>query len=156
MSSKAARRRDSKKASKSTRAWPIEVTKQEFDRFLYGYATNICSTDVKEHLISIRLVEKLQDPDVTEQHGPTEAEIEEAEKTGGLAWPTHKLAVPAHTFLFEEDEKDLILRRLEKNIGRVPPALGAEFEVLRQKFIEAESIEVSPPDEEPEPEEVEP
>ena len=160
MSSKAARRRD-KKASKSTRAWSIEITKEEFDRFLYGYATNICSTDVKEHLVSLRLVEKLQDPDVTEKHGPTEAEIEEAEKTGGLAWPTHKLAVPEHTFLFEEDEKDLVLARLEKNIARVPPALGAEFEVLRQKFVTAEPIDLTPPAaeqaeeqaEEPEPEE---
>ncbi len=154
MSSKTARRREAKaKASKSTRAWPIPVTKPEFDRFLYPYGTNIASKDVKEHLVSLRLVEKLTDPEITEENEPTQAVIDEAEEKGEMWWPTHKLAVAEHTFSLDEDEKKLLLSRLEKNIGRVPPAIGAEFEVLRQKVIEAESIDLEPPeDEEEEPE----
>ena len=147
MSSKSARRREAKK-SKSTRAWPIEVTAYEFDNFFYPYGTNVASKDVKEHLVSLRLVEKLTDPDITEAHEPTEEQLEEAEEKGEMVWATHTLAVDAHTFLFEEDEKRLALQRLEKNLGRVPPALGAEFEVLRQKFIKAESIDLAPPSEE--------
>ena len=150
MSSKSARRREAK-ASKSTRAWPIEITKLEFDRFFYPYGTNVASKDVKEHLVSLRLVEKLTDPAITEEHDPTNAEIEDAEEKGEMWWPTHKLAVDEHTFLFEEDEKRLALDRLEKNIGRVPPALGAEYEVLRQKFITAEWIDLAPTVEDEEP-----
>ena len=142
MSSRAARRREAK-ASK-TRAWPIEVTRAEFDHFFYPYGTNVASKDVKEHLVSLRLVEKLMDPDITEEHPPTDDQLEEAEEEGEMVWATHTLAVDVHTFLFEEDEKRLALDRLEKNIGRVPPALGAEFEVLRQKFIKAESIDLAP------------
>jgi hypothetical protein len=133
------------------RAWPIEVTRLEFDRFFYPYGTNVASKDVREHIVSLRLVEKLQDPDVTDQHDPSQDVIDEAEEAGEMWWPTHTLAVDQHTFLFEEDEKKLALNRLEKNIGRVPPALGAEFEVLRQKFIEAESIDLAPPVEDEEP-----
>lgn len=142
MSSRAARRREAK-ASK-TRAWRVEVTASEFNRFLYPYGTNVASKDVKEHLVSLRLVEKLMDPDITEEHPPTDDQIEEAEEKGEMVWATHTLAVDVHTFVFEEDEKRLALNRLEKNIGRVPPALGAEYEVLRQKFIEAESIDLTP------------
>ena len=130
------------------RAWPIDVTKNEFDRFLYPYGTNIASKDVKEHLVSLRLVEKLQDPAITEEEGPTPDEIYEAGEKGEMVWATHTLAVDEHTFLFEEDEKRLMLSRLEKNIGRVPPAIGAEFEVLRQKVVTAEPIDLAPPVEE--------
>ena len=153
MSSKAGRRKT--KASKSTRAWPIEVTKLEYDRFLYPYGTNIASKDVKEHLVSLRLVEKLQDPTITEQIDPTRDQLYEAEEKSEMVWPTHKLDVDEHTFLFEEDEKRLLLSRLEKNIGRVPPAIGAEFEVLRQKVVKAEPIDLAPPVEELEQEPVE-
>lgn len=154
MSSKSERRRKTK-ASKSTRAWPIEVTKAEFDRFFYPYGINIASKDVKEHLVSLRLVEKLQDPTITEQIDPTRDQLYNAEESGEMVWPTHKLAVDEHTFLFEEDEKRLLLSRLEKNIGRVPPAIGAEFEVLRQKVIAAEPMDLAPPVEEDEEESVE-
>ncbi len=147
MSSKTSRR---KKGSKSTRAWPIEVTAAEFDDFLWNYGTNIASKDVKEHLVSLRLVEKLQDREFTDAHDPSQGVIDEAEEKGEMWWPTHTLAVDTHTFLFEDDEKRLALARLEKNIGRVPPALGADFEVLRQKFVKAESIEVAAPPEESE------
>ena len=58
-------------------------------------------------------------------------------------WLVYRLAVDEHTFLFEEDEKRLLLSRLEKNIGRVPPALGFEFEILRQKVIEAEPFDLA-------------
>jgi hypothetical protein len=137
------------------RAWPIDVTKPEFDRFLYPYGTNIASANVKEHLVSLRLVEKLQDPAITKQSDLAQNAIDEAEEKGEMAWATHKLAVDEHTFLFEEDEKRLMLSRLEKSIGRVPPALGAEFEVLRQKFVKAEPIDLAPPVEEEEEEEEE-
>ena len=131
------------------RAWPIEITKPEFDRFLYPYGTNVASKDVKEHLVSLRLVEKLQDPTITEQHDQTPDEIAESEEKGEMWWPTHKLAGEEHTFVFEEDEKKLILARLEKNVGRVPPAIGYEFELLRQKFLNAEPIDITPAKEEP-------
>ena len=150
MSSKTRRRKT--EASKSTRAWPIEVTKLEFDRFFYPYGINIASRDLKEHLVSLRLVEKLHDPTITEQVDPTQDQLYAAEESGEMVWATHRLAVDVHMFLFEEDEKRLMLSRLEKNIGRVPPALGAEFEVLRQKVVTSEAIDLAPPIEEPEEE----
>lgn len=131
------------------RAWPIDVTKNEFDNYLYPYGTNVASKDVKEHLVSLRLVEKLQDPEVTEAIPPRQDEIDKAEESGEMVWGMHKLAADEHTFLFEEDEKRLLLQRLEKNVGRVPPAIGYEFELLRQKFLNAEPIDITPAKEEP-------
>ena len=131
------------------RAWPMELTKPEFDKFFYQWVTNICSKDETEHLVSLRLIEKIQDPAFTERHDPHDEEIEEAEAKGELWWPKYKLKSPSHKFTFEEDEKRLALKRLTANIGRVPPGCAAEFEVVRQKLIQAEPIDVTPPEDEP-------
>ena len=146
-SSRKARRRQ--KGSNTMRAWPIDVTENEFNSFLYPYGTNIASKDVKEHLVSLRLVEKLQDPEITKKAEISQDKIDAAEEAGEMVWAMHKLAVPEHTFLLEEDEKRLLLQRLEKNVGRVPPAIGYEFELLRQKFLNAEPIDITPAKEEP-------
>jgi hypothetical protein len=126
------------------RAWPIELTKYEFDRFFYNYVTNVCSEDAAEHLVSLRLLEKIQDPKLVERHDPPQSEIDRVEATDGFWWPTYKLAHPTHTFLLEEDEKRLALKRLEANIAHLPPRAGIEFEVVRQKLVNAEQIDVTP------------
>ena len=126
------------------RAWPIELTKSEFDNYFYRYVTNVCADGVPEHLVSLRLVEKIQDPEVTERHDPPQEEIDEKEGKGELWWPKYKLSVPSHEFMFEEDEKRLVLKRLDANIGHVPPGVAAQFEVVRQKVITAEPIDLTP------------
>ena len=132
------------------RAWPIELTKDEFDRYFHKYVSNICSKDEAEHLVSLRLLEKIQDPVVTVRVNPVQSKIDEAEESGELWWPSYRLAADSHTFWFDEDEKRLAEKRLENNLGRIPPVLGHEYEALRQKLIGAEPVDLTPPsDDEP-------
>ncbi len=130
--------------SKTTRAWPITLTREEFNRFFYKYTTNACADGVPELHISNRLIEKLQDPEIAERHEPTQ-EVKDAADAANEFWvPWYRLYADSHTFLLEQDEKRLALARLDKNIGRLPPALGMEYEVMRQKLVQAKPIDVTP------------
>ena len=131
------------------RAWPVEITKREFDRFFYKFVTNVTSGPEAEHLVSMRLTEKLQDSSATHPKDPPQKEIDEAEAKDEFWWPLFKLNEPSHRFLFEDDERRLALKRLNINIKHIPPGVAAEFEVVRQKVIKAEPIDLTPPSEEP-------
>lgn len=130
------------------RAWPIELTKPEFDRIFYRHVTNVCAENVEESLVSIRLLEKIEDPEFVDATDPSQDVIDKAEAADEPWFPLYKLAIPVHIFHFEEDEKDLAVKRLEANIGRLTPRLGAEFEIVRQKLITAEPIDLTPAAEE--------
>ena len=142
-------RKSRRPKSKSTRAWPIELTKPEFDKFFYPFTTNVTSGPEQEHLCSMRLVEKLQDPEVSYPKDPPQEDIDKAEEKDDFWWPSYKLIGESHTFLFEEDEKKLALKRLDINIKHIPPGIAAQFEVVRQKVIEAKPIDVTPTDDDP-------
>ena len=123
----------------------IEVSKLEFDEFLFPFITNSQAESDKEREVAIRVLRILGDSEYTVEETIRDEVREQAAKLDKHIWAGRKLAEDEHTFSFEEDEYNLVKKRLIDAIPNVNIIALADFGPLVDKFKEAEKYVVDSP-----------
>lgn len=123
----------------------IEVSKLEFDEFLFPFVTNSQAENDKEREVAIRVLRILRNPDYTVEETVRDEVRERATKLDKHIWVGRRLSDDEHTFTFEEDEYQLVKKRLIDAIPNVNIIALDDFGPLVDKFKEAEKYVVDSP-----------
>ncbi len=108
----------------------LTFTAHLFRNFVFPYVGASSVKDVSEWDTQLRLIKKLKDPALTVQVELTDAE-REAEAQGQVVYRFYQLREEKGTFQLEEDERDLLKRRIEDNRTRVNAIAAEDFDELR-------------------------
>jgi hypothetical protein len=123
----------------------ITVSKLEFDEFLYPFVTNSNAENDKERECAIRVLRLLKDDDYTVEETVSDERRAAFTKIDKHMWVGRKLADDEHTFSLEEDEYNLIKKRLIDAIPDVHIIALDDFGPLVDRFKDAEKYVVDKP-----------
>mgnify|MGYP003145374103 CR=1 FL=1 len=128
----------------------IRVSKLEFNEFIFPFVTNSQAESDAEREVAIRVLRILRDPDITVEETVSDAVREQAAKLDKHIWAGRKLLDDSHTFTFEEDEYQVVKKRLIDAIPSVNIIALEHFSPLIDKFKDAEKYVVKVEKDEPE------
>lgn len=127
------------------------ISKDDFDRFLYPSVVHGGSQNEAELLIAIRLIKKLQDNELTEIEIIDPLLIEEARRSRQQLIPNRLLRVREATFFVEEDEYELLKKRMLDGIPRYSNSVAIELYDLISYLKSVPEIKMAQPIETREP-----
>ena len=123
----------------------ITVTKLEFDEFLFPFVTNSTAESDKEREIAIRVLKILRNPEYTVEETVRDELREQAAKLDKHLWAGRRLANDEHKFSFEEDEYQLVKKRLIDAVPNVNIIALEDYGPLIDRFKDAEKYVVDSP-----------
>lgn len=109
----------------------IPVSKKLFDRVFWTAMNLIPSEDVHELEVAIRILKKLKE---VSSHSPSDEK-------------DRVLDAPEHRFLFKEDERNVVEKKLLKSVPRFAGYVAEEVYELLQLVKGAEQVSEPPKDE---------
>lgn len=115
----------------------VEITRDEFNDFLYPAVGGSSAQSEQELETALRVMKKLHDPESTQIIEIPEDQRRAAQEAGQRILPVRRLKAPDMKLVLEEDEHRLIVERLKAYIPKVT-LLGAEalYDFL-QKLVNA-------------------
>ena len=122
----------------------LTVTADQFDTFLFPHVAQSSAKDESEFETALRLMRKIKDPAVTEEV-PLTAVERQAKENGQRLFPFRRLLGDAHTFVLEEDEHKLLLKRLNERKTSVALLALEEFDELLKVVAAAPEFKVEAP-----------
>lgn len=119
----------------------LTLQKGHFDTFVFQQVTTLPAANESEFETALRLLKKLKDPALTKEVALTPEE-QEAEKQGQRAFPFRQLLEDEATFVLEEDEYQLLKKRVEKHKTLVATLVLEEFAELLAVIAGAETYNI--------------
>lgn len=122
----------------------VTFTEAQFNTFVFRQCALATAENESEFETGLRLIKKFKDPALTVPEELTDAEKEQ-QKKGNPVFPYYRLREPKATFLLEEDEWQLALKRLRANRTRVATLVAEEFAELLKAVAEAPEFKPTAP-----------
>ncbi len=133
------RRRRREREKKGLPMRKVKLTKKEFDHMFFPYVTNVAAEGEVEFETSIRLIKAIRDENKTEAKVLTDQEQRTVD-SGAVVYPSHVLRRDKDTFLLEEDEHKLAVKRLKVNMTRIAPLMGEDYQAMFEAVKDAEEV----------------
>jgi hypothetical protein len=110
----------------------LTFTADQFNTFVFSYVTSVPAENDLEFETGLRLLRKLKDPTLTEEVPPSPEELEAEVKSGGRlrVFPFYRLQRDRATFVLEEDEYNLLKKRMRAGRTKVATLVAEEFALV--------------------------
>lgn len=119
----------------------LTVTKEEFNYFLWPIiASNPAGDDIET---ALRVIKKFKGLQTAHLVLPSDAQVEEAKKSGGRPIPDWNIAIKEVVLFLEEDERVYILSKTKPAEKNVIAAILNDLRDLNKKIDEAVEYNVT-------------